>query len=811
VTKEIKKYSFSTKANTLKFLQQKIRKSKIEKILSFNVSDWQDDPTVILFNISKYFTKKIIVRSSAVGEDSLDSSEAGSYSSYLNVNPNSKSKIISAVNNVIKSYNLKNNQNKNNQILIQNQTQNIILSGVLFTRNPENGGPYYIINFEKGGSTTGVTQGLVNNSIKIFRNIGIHKIPQNWKKLLNSVHEIEKIIGSSNLDIEWGITNSLKIIIFQVRPLTSIKVSKNLVVDKKIEKLIKKSKIKFVNYSNSKTKLHKKQIFSDMTDWNPAEIIGNNVNPLDYSLYDFLIMKDSWHIGRKEIGYHNKNIKNLMIKFGNKPYVDVNKSFISLMPDNLPKMLRKKLLNYYLNKLSDNPQLHDKVEFELLFTAYDCSTGKRLLELKKYGFSSTEITLLSKSLKDLTNNIIQNFSIIEKSSNELIIEMSNNRKRILKNLNSNSNYKDLLNSAHLLLLDCKNLGTIPFSSMARISFIANSILKSLQKENHLDQKSVDTFMNSIHSVLYDFRKDLIDYSNNKLSKSNFLQKYGHLRPGTYDILTPRYDVHHSFLSDIKFSMLSKVQNNLNPKLISKILSNYGLNFLDVDFLNFVKQSLVDREKLKFEFTRNLSDALELISNAGKQIGFTRNEISYLDFNLIFLNYTKLSKKSLIKLWKHKIDLSFKEKEISKLFSLPAIISSEKDFEVIQYYNAKPNYITKNLITSDLVNIEKTSNNLLENKIILIENADPGFDWIFSKNPAGLITKYGGVASHMAIRCAELNLPAAIGCGDIIFNQLVNASKIILNCNEEVISILQNKIPNEFLEEQKVLKSLGYIK
>ena len=24
-----------------------------------------------------------------------------------------------------------------------------------------------------------------------------------------------------------------------------------------------------------------------MADWNPAEIIGNNPNPLDYSLYDF--------------------------------------------------------------------------------------------------------------------------------------------------------------------------------------------------------------------------------------------------------------------------------------------------------------------------------------------------------------------------------------------------------------------------------------------------------------------------------------------------------------------------------------------
>jgi len=808
VSKSISKYSFSTKANTLKFLQQKIKKSRIEKILSFTVFDWENNSNSILGNISNQFSKQIIIRSSAIGEDTLDASKAGTYDSFLEIDPNSKSKVTSAINNVIKSYILKKNYDKNNQILIQNQTQNILLSGVIFTRNPENGSPYYIINFEKGGSTTGVTQGLINNSIRIFRKVNLNNVSKNWKFLLTSVKEIEKIFGSSSLDIEWGITTSSKIIIFQVRPLSSLKFSKNSIPEKKIENLIKKFQSKFKIYSNQKTSLNKKQIFSDMTDWNPAEIIGNSVNSLDYSLYDFLIMKDSWHLGRKQIGYCNTNIKNLMIKFGNKPYVDVKKSFISLMPEIIPEKLRKKLLDYYLVKLSNNLQLHDKVEFELLFTAYDCSTDKRLAELKKYGFTSTEIILISNSLKEFTNQILGNFSIIEKSNNKQINQMSTNRKIFLKDLNQNSNYKELLKTAYLLLLDCKNLGTIPFSSMARLSFISNSILKSLQTEKHLKQESIDNFMNSIHSVLYEFRKDLIDFSKKKLSKSDFLKKYGHLRPGTYDILTPRYDTHHSFLNDIQLSKLEYTQHQLNSRTISKILSKYGLNLSDVNFLDFVKQSLVGRERLKFEFTHNLSDALELISRAGIQLGFSRNELSNLDFDLIFSNYQKLSKKNLIELWSRKINLHLKQKEISEFLNLPAIITSEKDFEIIQHHNAKPNFITNNIITSDLVNIESNS---LENKIILIENADPGFDWIFSKNPAGLITKYGGVASHMAIRCAELSLPAAIGCGDIIFNQLSDASKILLDCNEETISILQNKSLNEFLEEQKVLKSLGYIK
>ena len=104
------------------------------------------------------------------------------------------------------------------------------------------------------------------------------------------------------------------------------------------------------------------------------------------------------------------------------------------------------------------------------------------------------------------------------------------------------------------------------------------------------------------------------------------------------------------------------------------------------------------------------------------------------------------------------------------------------------------------------------NNLsIENKIILIEHADPGYDWIFTKKPKALITKYGGVASHMSIRCYEMGLPAAIGCGEILYEKLLNASKILLDCeNKQVISLI-DKVTDEYMQIKKTLKSLGYTK
>ena len=74
---------------------------------------------------------------------------------------------------------------------------------------------------------------------------------------------------------------------------------------------------------------------------------------------------------------------------------------------------------------------------------------------------------------------------------------------------------------------------------------------------------------------------------------------------------------------------------------------------------------------------------------------------------------------------------------------------------------------------------------MKDRIVMIESADPGYDWIFTRDIKGLITKYGGAASHMAIRCAEFNLPAAIGCGEI-FDDFLSGDMILLDCSNKLI-------------------------
>lgn len=118
--------------------------------------------------------------------------------------------------------------------------------------------------------------------------------------------------------------------------------------------------------------------------------------------------------------------------------------------------------------------------------------------------------------------------------------------------------------------------------------------------------------------------------------------------------------------------------------------------------------------------------------------------------------------------------------LTRAVRLPHVITSADDVDVIRMPLGHPTFITNLSVTAQTMHLTSVDTPDIDNRIILIESADPGFDWIFTHNILGLITKYGGANSHMAIRCAEFGLPAAIGCGERLFDTLLKAPVIELN-------------------------------
>ena len=107
---------------------------------------------------------------------------------------------------------------------------------------------------------------------------------------------------------------------------------------------------------------------------------------------------------------------------------------------------------------------------------------------------------------------------------------------------------------------------------------------------------------------------------------------------------------------------------------------------------------------------------------------------------------------------------------------------------------------------------------LAGSIVVIEQADPGFDWIFSKGIAGLITLYGGANSHIIIRSAEFGITAAIGVGANLYNrikqskisnwiQLISKSR---HCHEIRIGITQRLMRTVDGEEGRTLTFNGLV-
>ena len=802
-------FEFSSKADTLEFFYKRIKKSKIEKLIVVSVKEWYENQNAVLNKIKQGFSGKIIVRSSARGEDSLDTSQAGKFQTIFNIKSAEKNEIKNAVNQIINSYITKGKDDELNQVLIQKQTLNSKTSGVVFTKTPDNGSPYYVINYEDSSSTDSVTKGMIGNTIKIHNQCQRNKIPTKWKKLILAIKEIEDISNNDKLDIEFAITKN-NIIIFQVRPLTTLKKDIDIIIKKHVRNEIEKNQKKFLKIQEKKYTIGKKTIFSNMTDWNPAEIIGSNPRKLDYSLYDYLVMKDSWSKGRVLLGYNDNQNNSLMEEFSGRPYVNVETSFSSLLPHTMNRKIRKKLINYFMKKLEKNPHLHDKVEFEILFTCFDFTLKKRTKELIDYGFARTEIKTINDQLRDFTNELIKNTPHILKQTDLSLKILHDKRKDSKKKING---YKSKFSNAETLLKNCKRYGIIQFSAVARLAFIANILLKGLTDISNIKKSEIDKFMNSISTPVTEFQNDLFNLKMKKITKTEFLDKYGHLRPGTYDIAIKRYDKMPELLEDLKLLHIKKPlkAKKTQRKDLQNIIKKSGLIFKKIDFFDFIRSTINLRERTKFEFTKSLSDAIELIADGGNEIGLTREELANLSLDDI-LKYKTKNRKELKKLWKKKITSNQKNFQINEYIQLPPIIFSENDFTIIHHYIAEPNYITKKKIISGTILLDdlKQIRNI-DSNIVLIENADPGFDWIFAKNPSGLITKYGGVASHMAIRCAELGLPAAIGCGEILFNKLKMSSKINLNCKDKDILVLEYNVKKDYSEEKKILKSLGYIR
>lgn len=782
---DLNHFKFGTKAETLNILQDKVCHSSILPQIKFEVNEFENNPSRIIEQIQSTFKcDHIVVRSSAINEDTETSSMAGNFHSALNIQLNNKEVIQEAINDVIQSY-LKGNSeyNASNQVFVQPQLTNVSLSGVMFTKDLETSAPYYIINYETKGETDAITSGQGDgfNTFVYFKDAQNHPLNPQLQAIIKAAKEIETLTNKTSLDIEFAIAND-RVYILQVRPIAAHKESVKVYdseFNKELSNIGSFFEKKNTNVPNT---FGKRSCYGVMPDWNPAEIIGINPRALAFDLYRYIITDEIWGESRHVLGYRNVNYSPGIHSFAGKPYVDVRMSFNSFTPADISEELTKKLIDYYLDKLERNPSLHDKVEFDICFTSYSFQFDKSKTELAENGFSPNEINEISSALLRLTNNILtEKITTIESELNKTF-SLASKRDEIVK---ANIPIADKISK---LLYDCKRFGALPFSILARYGFVAAIMMKSAVSKKLLSSEEYDSLFHSINTVAKDFVNDVHLYSNNKVSREHLIETYGHLRPGTYDITSKNYktnfDNYINRESNLSNSNKTEYSFNLTESKLQDLnveLKNSGFLIDAVGLISFVKRATEARERAKFEFTKNLNLALEYISQLGNSMGFSEEKMANINLDKVLKLSSNSESANIINEFTDCINYNTQKHLITSAIRLPELIFSVQDIEQFHYPVNDPNFITQHAIDGPVLYLKDDNNQSLDNHIIFIENADPGFDWVFSHSIKGLVTKYGGAASHMAIRCAEFDLPAAIGTGTKLFDRFKNAKHVYLDC------------------------------
>jgi phosphohistidine swiveling domain-containing protein len=278
----------------------------------------------------------------------------------------------------------------------------------------------------------------------------------------------------------------------------------------------------------------------------------------------------------------------------------------------------------------------------------------------------------------------------------------------------------------------------------------------------------------------------------QLPKEDFLARYGHLRPGTYDILSPRYDE----APDLYFDWSSARPRASAPprfalsidqlRRIEQLLREHELDIDVLSLIEFIKAGIEGREYAKFVFTRSLSDALSLIRQLGEDHGLSAEDCAFLSYDAIRALYSESGsvREALLASVAH----GRESHALTRSLVLPPIIASPGDVFAFHLPPSQPNFITQKSVTAPVVSVDEPPENFAGG-ILFVPSADPGFDWIFTRDISGFVTQFGGANSHMAIRAGELGIPAVIGAGEALFRRWRTARKLCLDCTNEKVSVI----------------------
>ena len=702
-------------------------------------------------NIVDSFSQKIMIRSNSSSEDKEYSSSAGKYLSIGPIERNDLETIKKSWEMVVGSYEEQDNQS----VIFQNYIENAKSVSVLTSYKVGSDSAYRTFSTYYGSETDAITSGKYSEINNFFMHRSFDILPKKYEKYnvyLKIITQLEDLFKNKQLDIEMVLDKNNSPQLLQVRPLMGKKLNKKSIFDEKnaIDRNLKN--YKKLNKTTA-DRFGTNQIYSNMSDMNPAEMIGKKPDNIAFGLYKFMFTDTTWNIQRGEFGYRKYSGGKLMELFNNVAYINVNHSLNSFLTRSLQKESCEEIINYQLNKLKENPHLHDSIEFDISRSSYVFDTVEEFSKEYKNIISPSEII---KWHNDLIQIDTQNKSTLEK-----------NKKIILSTFSKLDKSFEYSKKENIKLI--RDTMALPFTHHSRLGFVYFAQLNSLLEKEVITEDQKKLLLLSVNSISTKMKADAYEVKIGKKTLEGFLDVYGHIRAGNYNLLSSNLKNNLNFTESLINNSEQPLEDNILPKdIYTNIEEYFTINEIPLKasaWIDMFQEGISTRENSKFYYTKGIDGILNEVSE--------KNTSDRELFDLL--------------------DIEFNEENTSDMrlmnVLMPDLITSNEDFYFYEEMSKNGNYIGQGTVIGDVLLIDNEANrpNNLENKIVVIPAADPGWDWIFNYKIKSLVTKYGGPNSHMAIRCAEHNIPAILGVGENNFTVISNSKSLEIDFSNEGFS------------------------
>ncbi|MBT2417995.1 hypothetical protein J7F01_08950 [Streptomyces sp. ISL-22] len=715
----------------------------------------------------------LIVRSCAAAEDSWEHSAAGEFES-VPVAEGGDDRLAEAIDVVFASYP---GECEDNRVLVQRFLQPVDAAAVVTTRTLT-GAPYYTaVVDESSGRTDTVTAGTGDpvDTWFVYRDgvSGVLARPDAWglsgsaARILGAAAQVEAAAGTSHLDTEFAISAG-DVHLLQARPLAAGRGQAG--DDADVAGVLGVAGRALVGLKSCDGRLlGADPVLSCMADWNPAEMLGRRPRPLAVSVYEHFITDLTWARQRHSYGYRDLRGVPLMHTVAGHPYIDVRASLASFLPAGLGEDRARELLQAQIALLRSDPDAHDKIEFEIAVTCWTPDVVRRTAALAKAGVSQTTLSELREQLLGLTRTGIVR---LPADRHELV--------QVGSPTDADTRPGRLAGT-----LATAQRAALIFAHLARAGFIAVDLLRSLREAGLADR--YDEWMRGLGTVTTRMQRDAEDTAAGRMEWAAFVRRYRWVRPGTYDLTVPAYgqdaEGYLRPLLDQPHEWQAHAGAPWSPHLADKVEAALKpLRISAEDAESFFRKAITGRENGKAVYAAWVSAALEAVAALGESAGLDREDVTYLRVGELLGGHSRT--------WSEIVARSRADEAVESRVELPDVITGPGDLRCFKRGPGRTNFIGTARAEGPVHADPVPDSPPPPGSVIVIEAADPGYDWVFAHRPGALVTAYGGANSHMAIRCAELGIPAAIGVGPQVYEACATAGRLVVDCAARRLEVIR---------------------